>query len=227
MGKIVAVTGHRPDKLGGYSVPNPTYSTVVARLREKILFHLRPRGSAQAPDTEDCLISGCAQGIDQWSMEICINADIPFVAALPMDFEAFSSRWPPTGKAKLRFLLSKAHQVLVVSPGVYELWKMQARNVWMVDNCHVLLTAWNGSKGGTANCVGYAQEVQREIDWVEVPPDSTVMQVREPAPINQWIEEQARARQSNFYIDENGEPRAVKTVEEVQPRYVRNFKIED
>jgi uncharacterized phage-like protein YoqJ len=36
---------------------------------------------------------------------------------------------------------------------------MQVRNEWMVDHCNDLLAVWDGSDGGTGNCVRYAQRI--------------------------------------------------------------------
>jgi uncharacterized phage-like protein YoqJ len=33
---------------------------------------------------------------------------------------------------------------------------MQIRNEWMVDNAHIVLALWDGSSGGTGNCIKYA-----------------------------------------------------------------------
>jgi uncharacterized phage-like protein YoqJ len=35
---------------------------------------------------------------------------------------------------------------------------MQRRNEWMVERADVILALWNGSSGGTANCVAYARQ---------------------------------------------------------------------
>ena len=40
---------------------------------------------------------------------------------------------------------------------------MQLRNEAMVNDCDLLLALWNGTSGGTANCIRYANSVKREI----------------------------------------------------------------
>ncbi|WP_188052008.1 hypothetical protein [Azospirillum sp. Sh1] len=46
---------------------------------------------------------------------------------------------------------------------------MNTRNEWMVDHSDRLLALWDGSQGGTANCVRYARGLGRPIDnlWSE------------------------------------------------------------
>lgn len=185
-GPIVAVTGHRPDKIGGYRIPNPTYSAVIRNLRAWLL-ELKP----------SVVLTGMALGVDQWMAELCISMEIPFTACLPMDEEAFSNRWPPASKVKLRYLLTKAHQVIVISKGGFEMWKLQDRNEWMVDNCNLLLAVFNGTEGGTANCIGYAYSVNRQVQFVDVPnadlvPEPTFVREAKPAPIIAQIMERSR-----------------------------------
>ena len=153
----VAVTGHRSDKLGGWKTPNPLYDLVLQGLYDAFL-KLQP----------SYVISGMALGVDQWAAELCVNMEIPFVAAIP--FEGQEKVWPPHSKAKYHWLMSRAAHRYVICEGGYESWKMQKRNEWMVNSCHQLVAVWNGSSGGTQNCVGYAMEVGKPIHYVPLPP---------------------------------------------------------
>lgn len=154
---IISVTGHRPDKLGGYRTPNPVYNAVMESL-DKALIELSPSK----------VITGMALGIDQWVAELCIMNDIPFVAAIP--FAGQDSKWPPQSQARYRWLCGKAVEQHIVSLGEYGPHKLQIRNQWMVDHSDLLLAFWNGTSGGTANCVGYAQQKGKPIHFVTLPP---------------------------------------------------------
>lgn len=145
---IVAFTGHRPDKIGGYAVPNPTYDRIVRELEWQLLW----LGPVKA-------ISGMALGVDQWAAQICVNLGIPFVAAVP--FAGQERMWPQASVAVYEKLIAKAAEVVVVCKGGYTASKMQERNRWMVDRCDVLIAVWDGSCGGTGNCVEYAHKVKK------------------------------------------------------------------
>lgn len=140
----IAVTGHRPDKLGGYSATE-NFKAIRRHMREFL---------EQAPDGELELISGGALGIDQFWMEVGLYLDLPVVAALP--FRGYDSRWPAESRKKYAQLLDKCQSVHYVSDEGYSPSKLQIRNIWMVDNCDVLVAYWNGSSGGTQNCYDYA-----------------------------------------------------------------------
>lgn len=159
---IVAVTGHRPNKLGGYRTPNPYYNSICTGL-DQALVELMPRA----------VIVGMAQGVDQWMAKLCLWNGIPYIAAIPFEGFENGANWPEAAVVEYRRLLSQAVRVVPVCDPPYAPWKMQARNEWMVDHCNVLLAVFDGTPGGTANCVNYAQQVRRtvrRIDYLRPPP---------------------------------------------------------
>lgn len=176
---IVAFTGHRPSKLGGYG-PSPTQDRVRAAIRdvlENVGYHTCDCGKSfwgRMSDLCPCgemrcgvvsyateVISGMALGVDQWAAEICVELGIPFTAAVPCDGQ--EARWPSQSQDHYYELLHKAQHVQVICPGSYEVWKLQRRNEWMVNNCEVLVAVWDGSAGGTKNCVDYARRIGCDV----------------------------------------------------------------
>lgn len=143
---IVAATGHRPDKLGGYDPASRLALVGFAR------FGL----GAIAPTK---VISGVALGWDQAVAQAAIDLGIPFVAAVPHATQHW--RWPGESKRRYLDLLNKAAEVVNVweLPG-YQTEEIEdsyrARNRWMVDNAELILACWDGSPGGTAHCIRYA-----------------------------------------------------------------------
>lgn len=152
---IVAFTGHRPDKLGGYYIPNKTFNYITDELI-RVLGELQPEKA----------ISGMALGWDQWAAAICLKLQIPFVAAVP--FLGQEKVWPQSSKDTYHSLLKQAIETAIVCEGGYAGWKMQKRNEWMVDRCDKLIACYNGDlSGGTYNCVKYAQEKGKEIITID------------------------------------------------------------
>jgi uncharacterized phage-like protein YoqJ len=155
---IVAFTGHRPDEIGGYELPNLTYIHVCQQI-EKTLKELKP----------EKVISGMALGVDQWAAHIAYRLNIPFVAAMP--FVGQDSVWNEESKKVFQALLKKASEQVIVSEGGYTAAKMQIRNEYMVDHCDVLVAVYNGDPtGGTANCVKYAQGIGKKIVYIDPNP---------------------------------------------------------
>mgnify|MGYP000852490524 CR=1 FL=1 len=59
-----------------------------------------------------------------------------------------------------RALLKSAHGTRVIAPSPSKK-AFDLRNRAMVDDCDLLIAIWDGSPGGTANCVEYAERVLR------------------------------------------------------------------
>lgn len=148
---VLAGTGHRFDKLGGYSSETHTRLIFLARWSiEK--YH------------PTLIISGMAPGWDQALATAAVELGIPFTAAVP--FIGQENRWPRLSIEKYRALLAKARNVVIVSEGGYAAWKMQRRNEWMANNADAMLALWNGSDGGTANCLRYARDAGKPVHHV-------------------------------------------------------------
>lgn len=150
---VVCGTGHRPNKLGGYSID------AAFRTEMKIVDWLDEKGG----DFRDNLviISGGALGWDQALARAAARCGVPYLMYLP--FEGFDSRWPPSSRKELEGLCSAALDVVYVEEPGYAPWKMQRRNEAMVDTSDLVLACWNGTQGGTANCVRYAEKIGRPI----------------------------------------------------------------
>lgn len=141
----VAGTGHRPNKIGGYDYYAPQRQWIRQQVRSK-LEDLKP----------ELVISGMALGYDQDLAQVSVEMGLPFVAALP--FIGQESQWPKSSQDYYFWLLERAEDVIVVTGGGYSAYKMQVRNEFMVNNCDILLACWDGSDGGTGNCVKYARK---------------------------------------------------------------------
>ena len=151
----MAWTGHRPEKIGGYVTPNPVEQAIRQKVR-RFLCDLKP---------DKCIV-GMALGVDQLVAEECIKYGIPFVAAVP--FPGQENRWPEASKRKYKALLDKAAEIVIVCP-TYSRAALQLRNEWMVDHSDALIAIWDGSSGGTANCVAYANSTTNYVATIPVP----------------------------------------------------------
>lgn len=150
---ILSFTGHRPDKLGGYQ-PSEIQEWVRRRIAERLV-QLKPEKT----------ISGMALGVDTWAAQECVKLGIPFIAAVP--FKGQQALWPLESQSEYRKLLGQAAEVVYVCQPPYAPWKMQVRNKWMVDHSDLLLAVWDGTKGGTGNCVAYAELMGRQISRID------------------------------------------------------------
>ena len=145
---IIAGTGHRPPKLGGYS------EAALAKLISFAGIHLKKI----KPTT---VISGMALGWDTALACAALELDIPLIAAIP--FKGQELMWPTGSQERYTRLLSEVSELVIVSSGGYSVQAMQERNEYMVNNSDLVLALHNGSPGGTGNCVRYANKINKPI----------------------------------------------------------------
>lgn len=73
------------------------------------------------------------------------------------------SQWNEKDKKLYHHILKLSNKVTYVSSEEYKPYLMQKRNEYMVDKCDILLAIWDGSFGGTKNCVEYAKKLNKKI----------------------------------------------------------------
>lgn len=200
--RIIAFTGHRPNKLGGYDPGNPIASRVIERLDRCI------RAAVQYNGTR-VFLSGMALGVDQWAAQLvslyraeleldnpALAREIKLVACIPCTWQAVI--WPPESQRQWWNLLEQADKIVVCGDNMpHEITMdqlrkflgeihrrrregrdvtlskeqisrmMMARNRFMVDHADGILAVWDGSKGGTGNCVSYALKKGKPVTVID------------------------------------------------------------
>lgn len=146
--RIIAGTGHRPNKLGGYT--QPAFNLLVQLATEHLI--------ERAPQR---VISGMALGWDQALATAAAALHISWEAYIPFRGQEFT--WPLLSQHRYLALLKDAAQVKYICTPGYASWKMHDRNKAMVKDCTEMAAMYNGSGGGTWNCICYAEHAHRPI----------------------------------------------------------------
>jgi uncharacterized phage-like protein YoqJ len=172
----ICFTGHRPNKLGGYDWNTPKNKMIMGKIRDTVIDLINTSG-----ETEFTFFFGAALGIDQMAFEIVreirdkLKLSVTITLILAMPFEKQDNNWfKQEDKDRLKSQRKNADQVVLVDTltdykfdgvpvGEYHPAKMQLRNQFMVDHVIVVIAVWDGSKGGTGNCVKYAKSKGRRI----------------------------------------------------------------
>lgn len=145
----VCVTGHRPDKLGGF---RPHVQRELYLFAREVVREIDPT----------YVVTGMAQGWDLAIAKACINLGIDFHAYVP--FEGQELIWPEAAQEEYHHVLSFASNTVVVSEGGYSPKKMFLRNYAMVDATPATVALWNGDRiGGTWDAVQYTEEVNHDL----------------------------------------------------------------
>lgn len=150
----IAITGHRPNKLGNdYTYTSDLFVKIKQKLQKIIDFY-----------NPEYLITGMALGVDTvWAL-LAIENNIKFIAAIPCLGQ--DSRWKEESKDLYKRILSNDLCIFEQISYNYSPDSMQKRNIWMVNTCDVLIAVWDGSNGGTANCVNYAIKQGKIIIYI-------------------------------------------------------------
>lgn len=155
---IVAGTGHRPDKLGGWDNTSGFYKVVevaVTALEEQ-----NPKG----------VVSGVAAGWDLALAHAAMELDMHLLCAVP--FTGQEKRWSNFWQQLYGEAMEYATEVRVLfEPDMSSkhsvVQALHGRNDWMVNYVKEkkgkILALWDGSKGGTAHCIRSADRAGVEV----------------------------------------------------------------
>ena len=141
----IAITGHRPQKLNnewdGVGPCSDYIRSCITRV-----FELNP---------PTLIISGMALGVDMIFAEMAIERNLPLLAVIPCPNQ--ECRWPPNSRHRYDKIMSYKKCTRCQVSSNYSTFAMQKRNIYMVNHCDLLIGMFDGTKGGTYNCLQYAK----------------------------------------------------------------------
>lgn len=137
----LSFTGHRPEKLKDVPAITKMYERLLTKWSDKY---------------DLAIVVGGARGIDSIVGLVAAKMGLPVTLALP-----FVGCNPTDNNILMKY---KGVTVVHVSEKPYtDNSQYQKRNMWMVDHSDILIAYWDGSNGGTANCVRYAEKIRKPI----------------------------------------------------------------
>ncbi len=107
-------------------------------------------------------ITGGAVGLDTVAALYAMRHAIRLWLVLPFPPHVMSKYWNADQKSALRNTWEYAEKTTVLAPS-YDVSIYQRRNERMVDLSDIVAAFWDGSRGGTGNCVGYVQSVGKRM----------------------------------------------------------------
>ena len=175
MKNIISFTGHRPNKLGGYDF-NTKHNILIRQYFGRLLLQTIIKS-----DDNFHFITGGAIGFDQMMFHVCYllrdkyftNKD-KITVELAIPFKKQYIMWRDIDKQrhfehlKLADICTEVDTIEKykcdkVHIELYHKDKMQLRNMYMVDNANTIYALWNGTSGGTNNCVKYAKSLKKNV----------------------------------------------------------------
>ncbi|WP_406842622.1 SLOG family protein [Bacillus velezensis] len=163
--KTVCFTGHRPNKLGGYDMKNPT----MLKLKDKLLEVIE---ELIIKEEKSRFITGGALGTDQaacWCVHILKKKHPHIKNIIATPFKEQDKVWSEEQKMWYKRMLDVADEIINVEEldkykvsgdklGEFSPAKMQKRNEYMIDHSEAIVAVYDGSISGTRNCLNYARK---------------------------------------------------------------------
>lgn len=177
---IVGVTGHRPHKLWGYDDSKRQYKILQSIFRAEL----------ERLNVSDAW-SGMALGTDVFfALEVlrmrAADRAIKLHCAIPCVGQ--EKKWPTRSQDIYNFCLEYAESKCYISKE-YSAYAMQKRNEYIVDHVNKLIAVYDGSTGGTKNCIDYAERVGIPIMFIH------------PTQVDEIYEMQQCTMFNNFTLD--------------------------
>ncbi|MGQ0830731.1 MAG: ribonuclease H family protein [Microthrixaceae bacterium] len=137
-GRLVLVTGLRPDGLGGYD-ENPTAASVRTRVGETLTATIQVDG----PIT---VVSGLRLGAETLGAEAALDAGIPVVAVLP--YPEADAPWPPPARRHFADLLARAATTVTLddrAPATRQMAgaALSRRDAWLAKQVDAAVVVWD------------------------------------------------------------------------------------
>ncbi len=107
-------------------------------------------------------ITGGAVGLDSVAASYAMTHGIRLWLILPFPSQIMTKKWSIAQRKVLADSWVYAEKVSVISP-TYDVAVYQRRNERMVDLADMVAAFWDGSSGGTGNCVRYAKSVGKRM----------------------------------------------------------------
>lgn len=167
-----AFTGHRPQKLPfGFDEEDERCRDFKRRLRETLV-ELIGKGYTH-------FLSGGALGMDMWAAEAVLElkGDCPcLLLEMVSPFDGQARRWDTLSRERHERLFALA-DIVTATGHHFSPYCMHRRNRYLADNADLLLAAYDGTPGGTAETVAMARAlgvpvrilppVERELPLLE------------------------------------------------------------
>ncbi len=188
---IISVTGHRPNKLYGYDLNDSRYITMKDNFKKLLKENNCTEaitGMALGVDTVfalavlelkeegydiklHCAVP-CNRQCSKWAQD-SINQYYEILSKADIIYGMEESK-----EKYVELVLEKEDdEFVLIKKSLYELsitremkyfqtyksYLMQVRNEYMVNLADKVIAVWDGSSGGTGNCVAYAKKKEKEI----------------------------------------------------------------
>lgn len=192
---IASVTGHRPDKLYGYNLTNPKYETMKENFKKILRENGCTEAITGMALGVDTIFALAVLELKEEGYDIKLHCAVPCNRqCCKWNQESIDQYYDILSKADVIYgmeeskekyielilekeddeyvLIKKSLYALPITREMkyfqtYKPYLMQVRNEYMVNLADKVIAVWDGSSGGTGNCVAYAKKKEKEIIMID------------------------------------------------------------
>ena len=177
----VGFTGHRPNKLWGYDYEHPSYIALKEKIKKFLIEERVEEVYVGMAIGLDIIAALAAIEVRELGHSVKVVACIPCAnQECKWSWKDQKLYWEVLRKCDTilgttdngievqlvtMFIDECANELYTLEPREYTVeykpWLMQARNKIIVNHCDTLIALWDGTKGGTYNCIDYAMKTGR------------------------------------------------------------------
>lgn len=186
-----SVTGHRPNKLYGYDLNEPRYIKMKEKFKEILKENNCTRGVTGMALGVDTIFALAVLELKEEGYDIKLHCALPCNRQcakwskndIELYYKILSKAdvifgMEETKEKYVELILEKEDDEYVLLKKdlagnpitremkyfqTYKPYLMQVRNEYMVNLTEKVIAVWDGTSGGTANCVEYAKKKNKEI----------------------------------------------------------------
>lgn len=180
---VVAVTGHRPNRLA--------IGEARARHRLEAVLHALRHGLARGSRRPLVALTALAEGADRLFAEAALHLGCQLQVVLPFAEADYVTTFAETSTtSQFRTLLARAGEVEVL-PGRLTDTKAayEAVGRHCVDRCRVLVAVWDGKpaagRGGTPEIAAYAASRGKPVVWIDAAGDRSSRLLASPGAVDE------------------------------------------
>lgn len=188
---IISVTGHRPNKLYGYDLNNSRYIEMKNNFKKLLKENNCTEAITGMALGVDTIFALAVLELKEEGYDIKLHCALPcnrqcskwIQESINQYYEILSKAdiiygMEESKEKYIELVLEKEDdEFVLIKKSLYELpitremkyfqnykpYLMQVRNEYMVNLADKVIAVWDGTSGGTGNCVAYAKKKEKEI----------------------------------------------------------------
>lgn len=133
--KKITFFGAKMQDLGGF-----TETPIQKQIKENIKQALA-KVIAEQEGSMPCVLTGLNIGMETWAAEAAMSLKVPYHVYIPFDNP--HQKWPKRVQMQYLYLLKQAAKKVQLDTGEFDIKKLHAKEIKLIDEADIICTAYN------------------------------------------------------------------------------------